>query len=155
MTNPNNELSSNSYARMLKLFSPRIIKNAEELERIEDIISFIVNIIIDEADLTPDEADFLSLLGLLVKDYEDRTCVGVDEDIYGPELLKHLMEMNNLTQADLNDVFKTQSILSAVLKGAGNLTVEHICKLAVRFNIEPAIFLPKLITLKAGNEQQP
>jgi HTH-type transcriptional regulator / antitoxin HigA len=53
-----------------------------------------------------------------------------------------LIEGTNLKQKDLVPIFKTESIVSEVLKGKRKLTVEHIQKLGEFFNISPAVFFP-------------
>jgi HTH-type transcriptional regulator/antitoxin HigA len=62
---------------------------------------------------------------------------------YHPELLKILIEERNLKQKDLTFVFKTESIVSDILKGKRKLNKEHIQKLADFFNISPAVFFPR------------
>jgi HTH-type transcriptional regulator/antitoxin HigA len=63
-------------------------------------------------------------------------------DIYGVELLKVLIEERDLRQKDLVPIFKTESIVSAVLSGQRNLTVQHIQGLANFFHVSPAAFFP-------------
>ena len=50
------------------------------------------------------------------------------------------MDANNLRQKDLVPIFGTESIVSEVLHGKRQLTVEHIEKLSQRFNLSPAVF---------------
>ena len=56
------------------------------------------------------------------------------------EILRELMEANNLKQKDLVDVFGTPSIVSEVLNGKRGLTIEHIKKLGRRFHVSPELF---------------
>jgi HTH-type transcriptional regulator/antitoxin HigA len=56
------------------------------------------------------------------------------------EVLETLMDANNLRQKDLVPIFGTESIVSEVLHGKRQLTVEHIEKLSQRFNLSPAVF---------------
>jgi HTH-type transcriptional regulator/antitoxin HigA len=59
-----------------------------------------------------------------------------------PDWLKALLVEFGLRQKDLVPIFKTESIVSEVLNGRRNLTVEHIQQLAVFFHISPAVFFP-------------
>jgi HTH-type transcriptional regulator/antitoxin HigA len=83
----------------------------------------------------------LDLLGILIYEYEEKQ--NLIPDIYGVELLKVLIADLNLKQKDLVPIFKTESIVSDVLKNKRKLTVEHIEKLAKFFNVSVAVFFPK------------
>jgi HTH-type transcriptional regulator/antitoxin HigA len=83
----------------------------------------------------------LDLLGILIYEYEEKQ--NLIPDIYGVELLKVLIAELNLKQKDLVPIFKTESIVSDVLKNKRKLTVEHIEKLAKFFNISADVFFPK------------
>ncbi len=61
-------------------------------------------------------------------------------DIYGVYLLQVLREENRLLQKDLVPIFKTESIISAILKKRRKLTTRHIEELAEFFHISPAAF---------------
>lgn len=111
-----------------------------------------LNSLLDKGALTPDERDYLNLLGTLIYEYE-RTLEPIP-DIYGVELLKALMAELNLRQKDLVPIFKTESIVSAVLSGKRQLTTSHIQKLAEFFHVSPAVFFPQQASEKAGSSQQ-
>lgn len=58
------------------------------------------------------------------------------------EMLKFLMEAQSVKQTDLADIFGSQGNVSQILKGERKLSnVEHIRKLAVRFKVDPAVFI--------------
>ncbi|MDF5712512.1 MAG: transcriptional regulator [Rhizonema sp. NSF051] len=99
--------------------------------------------LIDSAPLTSDEEDYLNILGTLVYEYE-KTQEPVP-DIYGVDLLKVLIEENELLQKDLVPIFKTESIISAVLKKERKLTTRHLEELAEFFKISPAAFFPNCL----------
>ena len=77
-------------------------------------------------------------MGLLVHEYEQKY-VQIP-DLQGVELLKALIEELDLKQKDLISIFKTESIVSAILNGQRQFTVEHIEKLAAFFHVSPAVF---------------
>ena len=52
-----------------------------------------------------------------------------------------LMEQHNLKQVDMIDIFKSQSIVSDILNGKRNLTVEHIRGLVKRFGVSADVFI--------------
>jgi HTH-type transcriptional regulator/antitoxin HigA len=122
------------YIELLKSFPPRPIKTEEDFLSTQAVIDDLI----DRGDLTPDEEDYLDVLGTLVYEYEEEH-VHIP-DIYGVELLKALLVESGLRQKDLVPIFKTESIVSEVLSGQRKLTAEHIQKLADFFHISPAAF---------------
>ena len=94
--------------------------------------------LLDKGELTPDERDYLHVLGMLVYEYE-QTLEPIP-DIYGVELLKALIAEFELRQKDLVPIFKTESIVSDILREKRKLTTEHIQKLAEFFRVSPAVF---------------
>lgn len=128
-----------TYIELLLAFPPRPIKTEEEMLATQKIIDSLI----DSAPLTSDEEDYLNILGTLVYEYE-QTQEPVP-DIYGVDLLKVLIEENELLQKDLVPIFKTESIISAVLNKRRKLTTRHIEELAEFFNISPAAFFPNCL----------
>lgn len=126
-----------SYTELLTNFPPRPIKDEEDFEKTQAVVDSLL----DKGELTESEEDYLNLLGLLIYEYESK--LDLVPDIYGVELLKVLIAELNLKQKDLVPIFKTESIVSDVLKGKRKLTVEHIQKLAEFFNLSPAVFFPE------------
>lgn len=61
------------------------------------------------------------------------------------EVLRFLMEQNNLSQYDLASDFGGQPVVSDILRGKRKLTREHIERLSKRFSISPATFFPTKI----------
>ncbi len=128
--------NSSAYIELLKTFPPRPITVEEELIATQKAIDSLL----DKGELTPDEHDYLNVLGTLVYEYE-QTLEPIP-DIYGIELLKALIEEFNLRQKDLVPIFKTESIVSDILHEKRQLTTEHIEKLAEFFNVSQAVFFP-------------
>lgn len=125
-----------TYIDLLQAFPPRPIKSESELLATQKVIDALI----DRAPLTPDEEDYLNVLGTLVYEYEET--LEPIPDIYGVELLKVLMAERGLRQKDLVPIFKTESIASAILNKQRQLTTRHIQELAEFFNVSPAAFFP-------------
>lgn len=130
--------SPSAYLELLKTFPPRPISSEEELVATQQVIDSFI----DCGELTPDEQDYINVLGTLVYEYEQKH--QPIPDIYGVELLKALLIEFDLRQKDLVPIFKTESIVSAVLSGQRQLTAAHIRKLADFFHISPAAFFSQL-----------
>ncbi|WP_353932608.1 transcriptional regulator [Okeanomitos corallinicola TIOX110] len=124
-----------TYLELITSFPPRKITSEEELNRTQNIIDELL----DQGNLTPDERDYLHLLGLVVSEYEDQNYP--IRDIYGVELLKVLMAELNLQSTDLISIFENETILSDVIAGKQLLTIEHIEKISDFFHVEPSVFL--------------
>jgi HTH-type transcriptional regulator / antitoxin HigA len=115
-------------------FSPRPITSEADLAATQAVIDALL----DQGELKPEEQAYLNVLGALVYDYEQQH-VPIP-DISGVELLKVLIADFDLRQKDLVPIFKTESIVSDVLNGKRKLTVQHIKELAQFFHISPAVF---------------
>lgn len=125
-----------SYIELVKRLPPRPIHSEEALQATQEVIDSLI----DKGQLTSDEQDYLNVLGTLVAEYE-QTLEPIP-DIHGIELLKVLIEENELRQKDLVPIFRTESIVSDVLKGKRDLTKRHIEELAAFFHISPSVFFP-------------
>ena len=130
-------LVSNGYIELLTNFPPRPITSDEELELTQNMIDQLL----DQGKLSQDEKDYLNVLGALVYEYEQQQ--EPIPDIYGVELLKSLIEDNELRQKDLVSIFKTESIVSDILNGKRELTKRHIEELAKFFHVSTAVFFPR------------
>lgn len=127
--------SPSAYIELLQTFPPRPIASEEELLATQNVIDSLI----DRTELTPDEQDYLNVLGTLVYEYEQLHQEPIP-DIHSVELIKALLDEFGLRQKDLVPIFKTESIVSAVLNGQRQLTANHIRKLAEFFHISPAAF---------------
>lgn len=126
--------NSSSYIELLNAFPPRPIHSEAEFLATQNVIDSLI----DRGELTPDEEDYLDILGTLIHEYEENH-IHIP-DLCGVELLKALIAESNLRQKDLVPIFKTESIVSEVLKGQRKLTATHIQKLADFFHLSPAAF---------------
>jgi HTH-type transcriptional regulator / antitoxin HigA len=129
--------SSDVYTSLLQRFAPRPIRSEDQLEAVQAVIDSLL----DQSQLPPEEKDYLNVLGTLVYEYE-QTLEPIP-DIYGVELLKVLIEERSLKQKDLVPIFRTESIISDVLHGRRQLTTRHIQELAQFFHISAAAFFPQ------------
>ncbi|MCL4869460.1 MAG: transcriptional regulator [Anaerolineae bacterium] len=123
-----------TYTNLLQAFPPRPIKTEAAYAAVQARVDALVG----KGELTADEADYLSLLGMLIERYE------ADHDpmpeLRGVAMVKALMVEGDLRQRDLVPIFKTESIASAVLNGHRQLTVAHIDRLARFFDLPHALF---------------
>lgn len=82
--------------------------------------------------------ELAELLTVLIDKYERE-----HHSIHGAsavEVLRELMEANDLRQRDLVPELGTESVVSAVLNGKRELNKDHIARLSKRFHVSPAVF---------------
>jgi HTH-type transcriptional regulator / antitoxin HigA len=89
-------------------------------------------------DPTPAERELAELLTALIENFEVKHYKL--RRAKPKETLAELMAANNLKQRDLVDIFGAPSIVSEVLSGKRNLTVDHIRRLAECFHVSPEVF---------------
>jgi len=59
----------------------------------------------------------------------------------GVSMLRFLMDQHGLTQSDFENEIGQRSLVSRILNGDRNLTVEHMKALAKRFNLPVSMFV--------------
>ena len=123
------------YPHLLSQKKPAPIhKASEHKERLAELQTLL-----SKTDLTSPEKTYCELLALLVEDYEKKTFAL--PNLSPIDLLKELMEANNLQQKDLLPIFKHKTLISEILNGKRRLSVEHIRGLAKRFHIPAEAFI--------------
>ncbi len=90
---------------------------------------------------TREEEKYAAVLMTLIEAYEEEHHSIPDA---GPvEVLRTLMDANDLRQKDLVPIFGSESIVSEVLHKKRDLNKTHIEKLSKRFHVSPAVFFPR------------
>jgi HTH-type transcriptional regulator/antitoxin HigA len=122
------------YGALLSETRPEVIKAEQQnqafIAKLEELTA--------KPEVTPAEQKLIELLTFLIEEFEKKH-YPVPEA--GPlDIIRHLMEVHQLRQKDLVDVFGTESIVSDVLNGKRDLTKEHIRRLSTRFGVSPAVF---------------
>jgi len=87
---------------------------------------------------TGEEEKYASVLMTLIEAYEDERHSIPDSSPL--EILRALMDANDLRQKDLVPIFGSESIVSEVLHKKRDLNKNHIEKLSRRFRVSPSVF---------------
>lgn len=87
---------------------------------------------------TANEEKYAEVLITLIEAYEEEH--HAIPDAAPVEVLRALMEVNDLRQKDLAPVLGTESIVSEILRGKRDLNRGQIEKLSRRFRVSPAVF---------------
>jgi HTH-type transcriptional regulator/antitoxin HigA len=123
------------YATLLAKTLPAVIHSEKENEHYTALLEELDHKI---GKLKSAEQRLAELLTLLIEDFEERHYSL--KPATAVEALQELMDMNDLKQKDLVDIFGTPSIISEVINGKRKLTTEHIRKLSRRFHVSPELF---------------
>jgi HTH-type transcriptional regulator/antitoxin HigA len=87
---------------------------------------------------TNEEEKYARVLMTLIEAYEEKQHPIPDGSPV--EVLRALMEANDLRQKDLAPIFGFESIVSEILPDKRALDKAHIAKLSERFHVSPAVF---------------
>lgn len=82
---------------------------------------------------------FMEMLADAVARYEAKIYPPVSSNPV--DVLKYLMEAQDVKQADLADIFGSQGNVSQVLQGKREINLGHIRKLAERFHVDRSVFV--------------
>jgi HTH-type transcriptional regulator / antitoxin HigA len=123
------------YVALVRAFPLAHIRDDAHL----DTAVAVIDRLLDKGDRSPAEEMYLDTLTDLVETYEE-THVAIPARS-GVDVLRFLMEANDLRQVDLVPVLGRKSLVSEVLSGKRPLTLTHIKKLAAYFRVSPAVFI--------------
>jgi HTH-type transcriptional regulator/antitoxin HigA len=131
-------INPEEYAHLLGDALPHVIHTEAENGRCTAVLENLLR----KRDGTAEDKRLAELLTLLIEEFEEKEYA---LPATGPiDMVRHLMDSNNLRQVDLLDVFGTASVVSEVLKGKRELSKAHITKLSQRFHLSPALFFSDL-----------
>lgn len=123
------------YSALFSDALPGVIGSLDEYNRIEEIFNNLF-----KENRSPEEDKLFNLLANLLEDYERRAFPPLEKS--SPlETLKFLMKENDLRQADLAEVFGTQSVVSEVLNGKREITKNQAKALAQKFSLRLEAFV--------------
>jgi HTH-type transcriptional regulator/antitoxin HigA len=123
---------SDKYA--LEVGSPTPITSERQHEEYLSVLDQLAS----KENPTSAEEKYAEVLITLIEAYEEEHHSIPDASPL--EVLRALMDANNLRQKDLVPVFGSESIVSEVLHKKRDLNKAHIEKLSRRFRVSPAVF---------------
>jgi HTH-type transcriptional regulator/antitoxin HigA len=133
------KFSQEKYSSLLVEVLPSVITGEKELDRFTDEIDRLITKENKEGPLSPEEDKLLELLSFLVESYEDEH-YPINEASPN-EVLKFLMEQNDLKQKDLLPIFGSSGIASEVVNGKRAISKTQAKALAQRFGISAEVFI--------------
>jgi HTH-type transcriptional regulator / antitoxin HigA len=129
-----------AYLELVRAFPLLSIQDDEHLSE----ATAVIDRLIEQSDLSAAEDAYLGALTDLVETYEDAH-VSIPPTS-GVDALRHLLEANDLAQAELAPLFGGLSVISEVLSGKRRLSLMHIKRLAARFGLPADVFMDALPT---------
>jgi HTH-type transcriptional regulator/antitoxin HigA len=128
-------INRKAYGDLLVEIQPQVITNNVEneiaLRNIERLLAI--------PQPTSEEERILQLLLTLVEEYENEHYPMNDASPL--DILLHLMESNNLKQADLVNVIGSSGVVSEVVNGKRQISKNQAQTLGKFFNVDPKLFL--------------
>src|SRR5271165_6584110 len=118
----------------LEVSSPTPITSERQHEQYLSVLDKLAS----KENPSSDEEKYAEVVMTLIEAYEEEH--HSIPDASPVEVLRALMDANNLRQKDLVSVFGSESIVSEVLHKKRDLNKTHIEKLSKRFNVSPAVF---------------
>jgi HTH-type transcriptional regulator/antitoxin HigA len=128
-------INRKTYGDLLAAIQPQVITNDAEneiaLQNIEKLLAL--------PQTTPEEERVLQLLLTLVEKYEDEH---YSMNAASPlDVLLHLMDVNDLKQADLVNVIGSSGVVSEVINGKRQISKNQAQALGKFFHTDPKLFL--------------
>lgn len=127
------------YMNLVKRFPLLIIDDAEMHKGAMIILNELMLRELKGETLSAGEDAYWKVLNVLIGSYESKTFK--TEHVSPREMVKFLMEQNNLKQIDMIEIFGTQSGCSMYLNGKRELTLAQMRALGKRFNVNPSLFM--------------
>jgi HTH-type transcriptional regulator / antitoxin HigA len=123
------------YLDLVQRFPLRPIRSDRELDEAIKVIDSLLS----QPSLIPEEEDYLDVLGDLVKRYESDT--HPIAPVSDAEMLSHLIEAKGVSQTEVSESTGIAvSTISEILAGKRTLNRSHIGKLARYFKVSPQVF---------------
>lgn len=130
-------IENKTYADLVVKVLPTAIQSEEEYE----IMLANINELMSKGEnkLSPEEERLLETLAILVEAYEDEHYPM--PEVPPNEILKFLMEQNDLKQSDLLHIFGSSGIASEVVNGKRSISKTQAKKLAEYFKVSVELFI--------------
>lgn len=132
-------IDEKKYGLLLMETLPSVISNEDELEKMTGQVNRLMTKGIKQEGLSPEEEKLLELMSVLIENYEDEHYPF--PEVPPNEILKFLMEQNDLKQSDLLHIFGSSGITSEVVNGKRSISKTQAKKLAEHFKVSVELFI--------------
>ncbi len=126
-----------TYDSLLKLHMLRPVHDEVEFANAMEILDMLAG-----HKLNQEQEDYLEVLSTLMEEYESERHPLRESRITGLDLLRSLLQENEMNAADLARLLGVhRSLGSKILKGERALTIPHLKVLSNRFKVSTDLFL--------------
>ncbi len=127
-----------SFDGLVAVMSPQAIRDDSQYDNTIELIDRLMS----AGKLTKGQELYLETLVQLVEAYEAKHHAIEVASMGGVDMLRHLLAENDMNASDLARLLGIHASMgSKLLKGERSLTVEHLRKLADRFQVRPELFM--------------
>ncbi|MEK7833838.1 MAG: transcriptional regulator [Acidobacteriota bacterium] len=120
----------------MQTLSPMVITTEAEYDQMLAEINCLLHK--GEANLSPEEDRLLDLLSTLAENWEEAHHAIPEAPSH--RILQHYLQIRGLRQIDLQPIFGSRSITSAIVNGKRSINPEQAKQLGSLFGTSPAIF---------------
>jgi len=128
-------LNKSEYGALLVDIQPRVITTEEENNRALRIVESLLA----EENLSPEQEQILRLLVTLIEKFEEEHYQLAASTPHS--ILLHLMEERGLRQADLVGIIGSRGVVSEVVNGKRTISKSQAKSLGDFFHVEPSLFI--------------
>jgi HTH-type transcriptional regulator / antitoxin HigA len=143
LTKPNHA-RRDEYLELVRKFPLKPIRSDRHLREAHKVIDALTKV--PEQELTRDQSDYLEVLGNLTDAYESPVMSRETSPVAGLDVLKHLMEANDMSASDLGRVLGQRELGSKVLRGDREISKAHAKSLGKHFGLPAETFLRQRTT---------
>ncbi len=130
---------TDDYFQLVKRFPLVPIRSDRHLKEAHKVIDELS--IIDEEELSEGQAAYLAVMSDLTSRYESPALDELTKDLTGLDVLKHLMQENDLTGSDVGRIIGQRELGAKVLNGDRQISREHAKLLGRHFGLPGELFL--------------
>ena len=114
-------------------------KNAKEYAKLEKVLDQLIDEIRDQSNHPL--AIAMQIIGENIEQFDNENHPAIGNQINEIEMVKYLMKLNNLNQADVADIFGGQANVSKFINGERPLSKNQIIGLKNKFKISADFFM--------------
>ncbi|MGB6017553.1 MAG: transcriptional regulator [Nodosilinea sp.] len=132
-------LDRESYATLLAAYQPQVIQSEAAYT---EALSALETLLAKGEDLSAEESAIATLLATLIEDYEEQQIDQMNLDEVTPhDVLRHLMEVRDLRQADLVPLVGSKGVVSEIVNGKRAISKAQAKVFGSFFHVSPALFI--------------
>ncbi len=132
--------ANKSFLELVRAFPPRPIRTAADYAAASSTLRRLVGSKSEDR-FTAEERDYLEVLTILVRDYQQKQRNGEMAALQPADILRHLMDERGMTVTDLGRVIGSRTAASMLVNGRRSPSKGHILRLARHFGVDPSLFL--------------